>query len=136
MLEWGGGTGELRACVLVLQFSTSSVHVLASSQCPSWIYRDWRLQLKIPAQEFLIALLPSPKAFIYLKASLCPLWPHLAICCTCHGFSLIWPNWNCCNPVWDLISTMNLEAPACTACQMLWVVSYPVHYSHFQEKKK
>lgn len=38
-------------------------------------------------------------------------------------------------PVWDLISTLNLGAPACKACQMLWVISYPVHYSHFQEKK-
>lgn len=65
-----------------------------------------KLEGKIPAQEFLIALVPRPKAFIYLKASLCPLWPHLAICCTCNGFSFMWPNWSCWHPVWDLISTM------------------------------
>lgn len=59
---------------------------------------DLRLEVEIPAQEFLIARLPSPKALIYLKASLCPLWPHLAICCTWNGFSLIWPNWSCSKP--------------------------------------
>lgn len=128
MQEWGGGTGELCACVLVLQFSTSLLHTSAEAGFK-------RLEVKIPAQDFFNCSFSLTKSFYLFKAPPCPLWPHLAICCTCNGFSLIWPKWSCWNPVWDLISTVNLRTPACEACQMLWVVSYLVHYSHFQEEK-
>lgn len=130
------GTGELRARVLVLQFNTSSAHVPRFN--PSAEAGFKRLELKNSCSGIFncSSFPPHQKAFIYLKGSLCPLWPHLAICCTCNGFSLIWPNWSCWNPAWDRISTVNLGAPACKACQMLWVGSHPVHYTHFQEKKR
>lgn len=45
--------------------------------------------------------------------------PHLSMCYTYNGFSLIWLNSSCPNPEYDQVSTLNLQLPALEGCLML-----------------